>query len=69
MSDKLPITVSMADQNKSIDDFYKNIKASGIKPIDVREDHQEERMYSSTTGLTTGRVTALPSRIRQLCQH
>lgn len=43
MSDKLPLTVSMADQNKSIDDFYKNIKASGIKPIDVRKTFNKKK--------------------------
>lgn len=43
MSDKLPLTVSMADQNKSIDAFYKNIKASGIKPIDVRKTFNKKK--------------------------
>lgn len=36
LSDKLPATVRVNDQNKYMDNFFANIKDNGIKPVDVR---------------------------------
>lgn len=36
LSDKLPATVRVNDQNKYMDDFFASVKSYGIKPVDVR---------------------------------
>lgn len=36
LSENLPTTVQMADQNKQMDDFYASVEKSGITPIDIR---------------------------------
>jgi hypothetical protein len=37
LSDKLPATVRVKDQNKYMDDFFASLKKTGIKTIDVRD--------------------------------
>jgi hypothetical protein len=37
LSDKLPATVRLNDQNRYLDAFFSNISSSGITPIDVRD--------------------------------
>ena len=37
LSDKLPRTVKVADQNAQMDSFFAGIEESGYKPVDVRE--------------------------------
>lgn len=43
LSDKLPATVRVADQNKYMDDFFSVIKSRGYVPIDVRSDFNKNK--------------------------
>lgn len=48
MNDKLPRTVALNDQNKYMDDFFKQIEAIGVKTIDVRDALRESSAYFQT---------------------
>ena len=41
LSDKLPVAVSTANQNKYMDDFFETVESLGITPIDVRDTFKE----------------------------
>ena len=41
LSDKLPVAVSTASQNKYMDDFFETVESLGITPIDVRDTFKE----------------------------
>lgn len=43
LSEHLPKTVRMADQNQQMDDFFQAITGYGIKPVDVREAFRKEK--------------------------
>ena len=43
LSDKLPIAVSTANQNKYMDDFFETVESLGITPIDVRDTFKEAK--------------------------
>lgn len=43
LSENLPKTVRMADQNRQMDDFFQAITGYGIKPIDVREPFRKAK--------------------------
>lgn len=43
LKDKLPATVRLADQNKSMNSFYENIKAFGINTVDVRNIFKKKK--------------------------
>lgn len=43
LSDKLPVSVRLADQNKSIDGFYKSLEGLGYKTVDVRKDFNKHK--------------------------
>jgi hypothetical protein len=47
LSDKLPATVRLNDQNKYMDDFFSNIKSSGITPVDVRSTFAAHKAQSA----------------------
>lgn len=59
MKDKLPKSVHMADQNKYMDEIFKEIKKIGIAPIDSREAlrknaNKEQLYYRTDHHWTTG---------------
>lgn len=59
MKDKLPKSVHMADQNKYMDEFFKEIKKIGIVPIESREAlrknaNKEQLYYRTDHHWTTG---------------
>lgn len=59
MKDKLPKSVHMADQNKYMDEIFKEIKKIGIAPIDSREAlrknaNNEQLYYRTDHHWTTG---------------
>ena len=41
LSDKLPVAVSTANQNRYMDDFFETVESLGITPIDVRDTFKE----------------------------
>ena len=43
LSDKLPVAVSTANQNKYMDDFFETVESLGITPIDVRDTFKEAK--------------------------
>ena len=43
LSDKLPVAVSTASQNKYMDDFFETVESLGITPIDVRDTFKEAK--------------------------
>ena len=43
LSDKLPIAVSTANQNRYMDDFFETVESLGITPIDVRDTFKEAK--------------------------
>ena len=43
LSDKLPVAVSTANQNRYMDDFFKTVESLGITPIDVRDTFKEAK--------------------------
>lgn len=43
LSDKLPVAVSTANQNKYMDDFFETVESLGITPIDVRDTFKETK--------------------------
>ena len=52
LSDKLPATVRLNDQNKYMDDFFRHIRDYGIAPVDVRStftaDKDKTQLYYRT---------------------
>ena len=43
LSDKLPVAVSTANQNRYMDDFFETVESLGITPIDVRDTFKEAK--------------------------
>ena len=43
LSDKLPVAVSTANQNKYMDDFFETVESLGITPIEVRDTFKEAK--------------------------
>ncbi len=43
LSDKLPVAVSTANQNKYMDDFFETVESLGITPIDVRDTFKDAK--------------------------
>lgn len=52
LSEYLPLSVSMRDQNADMDSFFKSIKKIGIKPVDVRKalikEKKDKQIYYRT---------------------
>lgn len=46
MSNKLPLTVKLKDQNKYMDEFFEKVSSYGIKTIDVRKAFSKEKDQS-----------------------